>query len=108
VFSAHEMDRFRDHGILIPRDVGAARVAQVKDAIDVGPGLWTGEITCHKTAKVFGQGDPEIIRALPRASLHLVFQGNLGSRHHDVTIITQQSRSRRKSRTVLIFSNPRP
>jgi hypothetical protein len=46
----HGSERFGDHGIFFFRDIGATRISEIENTIDVGCGLRACEIACYKAA----------------------------------------------------------
>ncbi len=83
------MECLCEYRVFLICNVGAAGSTEVKHARRVGGPSGVRKIASHKTAHVLSQRDAEFARALPGGLVNLRVQSNLGTRHHDGTIITQ-------------------
>jgi hypothetical protein len=68
-----------NHGIFVPRYIGAAGTPKIENAVELNRGFRASEIARHKTADVFRQRHTKFARSLTRAPLHFVFECNLRS-----------------------------
>jgi len=78
---------FPNHCIFVPGYVRALRAPQIEHLFYVRPGLMSAEIMRHKPPDVLGKRDSEFGGTLPGSPMGLGLKRDLGSCHHDGTII---------------------
>ena len=71
----------------MPRDVGAARVPQVKKCLNPHNCFGMRKIPLYQSPNILGKGDAEIAGAPTGTLLKLIFKGDLSTSHHDGYII---------------------
>lgn len=84
------MIRLPDHRILVSGYIGLTRTAKVEYQCHIGLGLRLVEISGQQSPDVFRQRHAEFAGALAGAAMSVTFQRDLGSCHHDGTIITYE------------------
>jgi hypothetical protein len=78
-----------DHQIFIAAYVGLARTSQVEHQFDVHVGLRLGKVAGHQSPDIFRQRYTQFTGSLASSPMSVTFQRNLGTSHHDGTIIAQ-------------------
>jgi len=75
------------HSVLLLRDIGPTGATQIEHRGGIRRGHWLREVSRDEPPQVFGEGNTELGGALAGPPLQLRVEGNLGSEHHDITII---------------------
>lgn len=84
------LDGIPDVLMLMPRDVGPARVAKPKDRRNVRATRLIPEICANQTAKVLRQGYSELGRTVPCSAMVFGVERDLRPLRHDGAIIPSE------------------